>query len=80
MLLGMIQDLYRFSVEYEAVQRLFDCGAPGRPVYCSPGLEVCGLESSRASYLRLHTKVAVLIEARLALSRGSIATFAKQFT
>ena len=61
------------------MHRLFDCGAPGRPLYCSPGLEVWGLESSRASYLRLHMSMAVLIEARLALSRGSIATFAKQF-
>lgn len=44
------------SVEYEAVHRLFDCRAPGRCLYCSPGLEVWGLESIKARYLSPHER------------------------
>lgn len=64
-------------MEYEVVHRLFDCRAPGRHLCCSPGLEVWGLESIRARYVSLHMSVAVLIEPRLPLSGGSIATLVK---
>lgn len=38
-----------------------------------------GLQSSRTGYLMLHMSMGVLIETRLALSGGNIATFAIWF-